>query len=124
MRYENIDIPDNYTTYKRIHLAAILLYLAFPAIVILDITMSLGNLIIFRIAGIPRLKRSNYIKPWSRLKIPNSNIWFKLGCVYCSYANGVAYFFRDVAMSVEFLMCPWKQKDRTKITHHRVFNDW
>jgi hypothetical protein len=100
------------------------LYLALPVIVMLDIISILCNSIIFKISGIPRVDRKKYIKPFSRMKLPEATIWYKLGCVYCSYANGVAYYYKDTVMSIEFLYCPWKQKCRTKIHHHNFFNDW
>lgn len=125
VKIENVEIPENYkTNKKRIIIGAILLYLALPVIFMLDLVCIFGNNIIFRIAGIPRLDRKKYIRPFSRFKLPGHSIWYKLGCVYCSYANGVAYYYKDTAMSIEFLYCPWKQKQRTRISHHNFFNDW
>jgi hypothetical protein len=124
MKFENIEVPDKYESRSRIVTAAWLLYLALPVIVALDITSILCNKIIFRMAGIPQIDRKKYIKPFSRMKLPNATIWYKFGCVYCSYANGVAYYYKDTAMSIEVLYCPWKQKDRTRIQHHTLFMDW
>lgn len=125
VKFDSIDVPEKYETSQfRIGTGAWLLYLALPAVVILDVTSILCNQIIFRIVGIPRLSRKKYIKPFSRLKLPNVSIWYKIGCVYCSYSNGVAYYFKDTAMSTEVLYCPWKQKVRTRISHHNLFNDW
>jgi hypothetical protein len=119
-----IETPDYYKSTFRIGLAAWLLYLALPAVIFIDIILILGNHIIFPLVGIPKINRSDYIKPFSRSKLMNVSIWYKLGCIYCSYTNGVAYYFQVIAMKIEFLYCPWKQKDKTKISHHRFFKDW
>lgn len=105
-------------------LGAWLLYLALPSVVFLDIVAILCNIIVFPLVGIPKIQRNDYIKPFSRRRLPGASIWYKIGCIYCSYANGVAYYFQLTAMKTEFLYCPWKQKDQTKISHHRFFKDW
>lgn len=124
MKYENVEIPDTYKIGASSNVAAILLWIGLPIVILLDIGVSLANISSSRLAGTPKLDRSKYIKPWSRFNVPGIPLFRKMGCVYCSYANGVAYFFRDFAMSAEFLYCPWKQKDRTRISHHKIFNDW
>lgn len=120
----NLDIPEAYKSTFRVRCGAWILYLALPAIVIVDIMAVLCNNIVFPLVGIPKIKRKDYIRPFSRAKLLEVSIWYKLGCVYCSYANGVAYYFQMIAMKTEFLYCPWKQKDKTKISHHRFFQDW
>lgn len=120
----SIEIPDVYKSPFRIGLGAWLLYLALPAIIFLDIVAILCNAIVFPLVGIPKVKRKDYIRPFSRAKLLEVSIWYKIGCIYCSYANGVAYYFQMIAMKTEFLYCPWKQKDKTKISHHRFFQDW
>jgi hypothetical protein len=117
-------VSENYKSRFRIEIGAVLLYLLLPAVVFIDLSAILCNNTIFRIVGIPRTKRKDYIRPFSRFKLPEVSMWYKLGCVYCSYANGVAYYVQVTTMKIEFLYCPWKQKNKTKISHHRFFKDW
>lgn len=120
----SIELPEKYESYLRVIIGATLLYLAFPLIALLDIFSVLCNNVIFPLVGIPKIKRKDYVRPFSRFKLVQASIWYRVGCVYCSYANGVACYFQVIAMKVEFLYCPWKQKDQTKIPHHRFFQDW
>ena len=119
-----IELPENYSSEFRIAVGGFSLYLILPFVMMIDIVGVIVNNAVFPIVGIPKLKRSNYVRPFSRWKLMDRNLWYKLGCVYCSYANGVAYYFQAVAMKTEFLYCPWKQKENTKISHHRLFKEW
>lgn len=124
MIYPDIEIPETYNTNKRLVAGAWILYTALPAIFLMDLFCIIGNNFLFKLIGIPPVSRKEYIRPFSRRYLPGVSTWYKLGCMYCSYANGVAYYFQVTAMKIEFLYCPWKQKDRTKIYHHRFFKDW
>lgn len=119
-----IEIAESYQSPFRIGFGAWLLYLALPAVALIDLVAAFSNNIIFPLVGISKIKRKDYVRPFSRIKLLEASIWYKIGCVYCSYANGVAYYFQLTTMKLEFLYCPWKQKDKTKISHHRFFKDW
>lgn len=108
----------------RINFTGYLLFLLFPFFVFIDIGLCIMNYILFRFVNITVLKRSDYIKPFSRWKLPHKSFKYRLGCVYCSYANGLMYFGKDLVMSLEFLYCPWKQKQKTKIEHHQIYQEW
>lgn len=125
MKYGNVQGKDWYTNNVwRIRFVGWFLLLLFPCFVFFDIIFSFINYVLFRISNITIIKRSDYIKPFSRWKLPHKSFLYRLGCVYCSYANGLAYFAKDVTMSIEFLYCPWKQKQKTKIEHHKIYKDW
>lgn len=123
IKFNDIQNKEWYTSLWRIKILGYILFLFLPVFLIFDCFLILHNYVFFKIANIESLKRSNYINIWSRFKIKKDFIT-KLGCVYCSYVNGLAYFYKDIAMSYEMLFCPWKQKQITKIEHHHVFKDW
>ena len=50
----------------------------------------------------------------------------KVGCAYCSYANGLAAFFREVAARTEVCWCPIKHARRVlgPHPHYQGFADF
>jgi hypothetical protein len=123
IKFNNVKNKEWYTSLWRLKILGYFLFLLLPIFLAIDLFLIINNYLLFKVANIDSLKRSDYIKIWSRFKVKTSFIR-KLGCVYCSYVNGLAYFYRDIAMSYEMLFCPFKQKEITKIEHHNVFKDW
>jgi len=51
--------------------------------------------------------------------LPYLNIIEKFNCLYCSYANGVAAYTREVAARTEQYWCPIKHARRIRSAHER-----
>ena len=91
--------------------------LVFPMLV-MDLSVSLYQAICFRIYGIPRVKRSDYFVI-DRHQLSYLNIFEKINCVYCGYANGLFAYARQVASRTEQYWCPIKHARRILDPHAR-----
>ena len=91
--------------------------LLFPML-LLDATVCLYQALCFPLYGIARVRRRNY---WSadRTHLPYLNLIEKINCAYCTYANGLAAFFREVAGRTEQYWCPVKHARRLRHPHSR-----
>lgn len=74
---------------------------------LLDLCISIYQHICFRLYGIPRVRRSDYIV-LDRHYLSYLNGIEKLNCVYCGYGNGVAAFVTEVISRTEQYWCPIK----------------
>jgi len=105
--------------------ASILNILTFPIIwlclvpaLFLDIVVSIYHSICFRIYGIPRVKRSDYIV------IDHQNLaylnWIeKMNCIYCSYFNGLIAWIQEIGARSEQYWCPIKHARKLSSIHGR-----
>ena len=80
--------------------------------------MSLYQAICFRVYGIPQVRRRDYLV-FDRKSLAYLNAMEKLNCAYCSYANGVIAYVREVAARTEQYWCPIKQARRVIGRHAR-----
>jgi len=124
IKFNEIENKEWYTSLSRIRTLGIILLIISPFFVLLDLFFSFNNYVLFKIANIKSLKRSQYIKPLSRMKLKDKSLLFRIGCVYCAYVNGLAYFIKDIALSYEMLFCPWINKNNDKVEHYKVFKQW
>jgi len=90
-----------------------------------DLVMTIYQAICFPIYGIPRVKRSDYIK-LDRRHLAYLNWAEKLNCEYCGYANGVLACASEIAARTEQYWCPIKHALRMKSMHsrYRFFFDY
>ena len=84
----------------------------------LDIVVSFYHSICFRIYGIPRVRRSDYIV------IDHQNLaylnWIeKVNCVFCSYFNGLIAWVQEIAARTEQYWCPIKHARKLSTIHSR-----
>jgi len=95
----------------------VIFMLLFPML-LLDAVVCLYQALCFPLYGIARVRRRNY---WSadRSHLPYLNLIEKVNCAYCSYANGLAAFFREVAARTEQYWCPIKNARRNRQPHSR-----
>jgi hypothetical protein len=56
---------------------------------------------------------------FDRGDLPYLNAMEKFNCFYCSYANGLAGYFREVAARTEQYWCPIKHARRIRNAHQR-----
>jgi hypothetical protein len=73
-------------------------------IAIVDIFAVFYNHTGFRICGIPRVKRANYVRI-DRHKLQYLTLWQKFGCLYCGYANGVLQYCVETGARLETYWC-------------------
>jgi hypothetical protein len=87
-------------------------------IALTDLFMSVYQAICFPIYGIPKVRRSDYIK-LDRRHLAYLNWAEKLNCEYCGYANGVIACATEIAARTEQYWCPIKHALRMKSMHSR-----
>lgn len=97
-------------------LVSIGIYVMFFAIVVIDLLVFLFQSIVFPLLGLEKISRSEFIVI-DRHKLQYLNFFEKLGCVYCSYANGVAAYYSEVAGATESYYCPIKHARRVRKPH-------
>lgn len=99
-------------------LAAPLIYLAVPLLLVLDLFLLGYQTIVFPAYRIPKARRSDYIV-LDRGDLPYLNLFEKVACVYCGYANGLASYFREIAARTEQYFCPIKHARKVLAAHDR-----
>ncbi len=88
-----------------------------PALIV-DIFVSIYQMICFPIYKIPKVKRSDYII------MDRYNLFYldkveKINCWYCEYFNGVIAYARETAARTEQYWCPIKHSKALKDKHSR-----
>lgn len=106
-------------------LTAPLIYSMVVPIALLDIWITLYQVVCFRIYGIPRVRRSKYIVI-DRQHLAYLNAIEKLNCVYCGYSNGVFAYVREIGGRTEQYWCPIRHARRVRAPHehYRHFVDY
>lgn len=97
--------------------APLIYSLIFPFLV-LDLWVSIYQAVCFRVYGIAQVERHRYLV-FDRTALPYLNALEKLNCAYCSYANGIVAYVREVAGRTEQYWCPIKHARRVLGTHPR-----
>ena len=94
-------------------------------ILLLDLFVTIYQAICFPVYGIPKVKRSDYIR-LDRRHLAYLNWVEKLNCEYCGYANGVIASASKIAARTEQYWCPIKHALRMKSRHsrYRFFFDY
>lgn len=99
-------------------LVAPLIYFGVIPFLLLDLFLSAYQLFCFPIYGIPRVLRADYFF-YDREDLPYLNLVERVNCLYCSYGNGLAGYFREIAARTEQYWCPIKHARRIKAAHSR-----
>lgn len=89
----------------------------FPA-VFMDIVVSSYQAICFRVYGIPRVSRSDYIII-DRHNLQYLNPVEKINCMYCGYFNGLIAYVQEIAARTEQYWCPIKHARKMATIHSR-----
>jgi hypothetical protein len=92
------------------------IYAMIVPIVLLDLAGQLYQAICFPAYGIPKVRRRDYLV-FDRHHLAYLNALEKLNCAYCSYANGVMAFMREVVARTEIYWCPIKHARRVLGAH-------
>lgn len=99
-------------------LTAPVIYAMVVPFALLDFSVSIYQAVCFRIYGLPRVRRGRYIV-FDRHKLSYLNAIEKLNCLYCSYANGVIAYSREIAARTEQYWCPIKHAHKVLDPHRR-----
>lgn len=101
------------------------IYAVIVPLVLLDLFVSLYQAICFPVYGIAKVRRGEYLI-FDRHHLAYLNALEKLNCAYCSYANGLIAYVREIASRTEEYWCPIKHARRTVGAHARYagFEDY
>ena len=101
-------------------LSAPVIYALVLPLILLDLSLSLYQFICFPIYRIRKVARGDFIV-FDRHHLAYLNAVEKLNCSYCSYANGVIAYGREIASRTEERWCPIKHAGRVRGVHHRYY---
>ena len=99
-------------------LTAPVIYANIVPLMLLDACMSLYQAICFPVYRIPRVRRGEYLR-FDRSHLAYLNWIEALNCRYCSYANGLIAYVREIASRTEQYWCPIKHALRIADPHQR-----
>jgi len=99
-----------------IALSAFIIYPLIIPLVLLDIFVTIYQAICFPIYGIEKVHRKDYLI-FDRYHLAYLNILQKVNCAYCSYANGVIGYVREIGGRTEQYWCPIKHAKRLINAH-------
>jgi hypothetical protein len=85
---------------------------------LLDVWVSLYQHVCFPVYGMATVRRSAYVV-FDRAHLAYLNPVERFNCLYCSYANGVIGYVREVASLTEQYWCPIKHARRILGAHGR-----
>ena len=102
-------------------LVAPVIYAVLIPTVLMDIFVSLYQMICFPVYRIPKIKRSDYIV-FDRHRLGYLNWIERMNCDYCAYVNGVIAYTRELAGRTEQYFCPIRHALAVKGLHPRHAN--
>ena len=97
-------------------LTAPVIYGALLPLVVLDLAVSLYQAVCFPIYGIPKIRRRAYFV-YDRAQLPYLNWIERMNCLYCSYANGLLSYVKEIVGRTEQYWCPIKHAQRLADPH-------
>jgi hypothetical protein len=99
-------------------LTAPVIYSLLLPLIVLDVWITMYQWVCFPIYGVPRVSRREYFAI-DRHKLAYLNGIEKVNCTFCSYANGLIAYVRDVAARTELYWCPIKHARTIRSPHQR-----
>lgn len=106
-------------------LTAPVIYAGVVPFFLLDVFVTAYQAVCFPVYGIAKVRRADYVV-FDRHHLAYLNALEKLNCAYCSYANGLIAYVREIAARTEQYWCPIKHARRVIGTHARyaTFDDY
>jgi hypothetical protein len=106
-------------------ITAPVIYAMIVPFVLLDLFVTVYQAVCFPVYGIPKVKRADYFA-FDRGHLAYLNALEKLNCAYCSYANCLIAYVREIAARTEQYWCPIKHARRVTGSHERYmrFDDY
>ncbi|MDQ1362329.1 MAG: hypothetical protein QG652_189 [Pseudomonadota bacterium] len=99
-------------------LALPVIYAMIIPLLLMDIFISVYHAICFPVYGIPKIRRNDYIV-FDHQHLAYLNAIEKLNCIYCSYANGLIAYAREITARTEQYFCPIKHARKILGSHER-----
>lgn len=99
-------------------LTAPVIYSMIVPLALLDLWATVFQAVCFRVYGIPRVRRIDYIA-LDRRRLAYLNWIEALNCAYCGYGNGVIAYVREISSRTEQYWCPIKHAVRITDPHRR-----
>jgi len=99
-------------------LTAPVIYSLIIPLAILDLFLFVFQAVCFPAYGIKRVRRSDYVV-FDRHHLAYLNLIEKINCAFCSYANGLFAYAREIASLTEAYWCPIKHAKRLQGVHSR-----
>lgn len=106
-------------------LTAPLIYSLVVPLALADLWITIYQWLCFPVYGIARVRRRDYFA-LDRHKLGYLNAIEKVNCTYCSYANGMLAYVREIAARTEQYWCPIKHGRRVRSPHaaYPLFADY
>lgn len=106
-------------------ITAPVIYMMIVPFVLLDLFITIYQSICFPVYKIPKVRRADYFV-FDRHHLAYLNAIEKLNCAYCSYANCLIAYAREIAARTEQYWCPIKHAKRMVGAHSRyvLFDDY
>lgn len=117
-KFKQAIMPWLFSSRIRNILSSPFIYAMVIPIAFFDLTITLYQHICFRLYGIRRVKRSDYVV-MDRHQLAYLNGIEKLNCIYCGYGNGVVAYSREVIARTEQYWCPIKHARKVVGSHRR-----
>jgi hypothetical protein len=102
-------------------ITAPIIYSMIVPLIMVDILVNLYQTCCFPIYKITKVKRSHYIV-FDRHHLAYLNIFERLHCIYCAYANGLIAYSQEILARTEQYFCPIKHAHKVLGTHARYRN--
>jgi hypothetical protein len=99
-------------------LTAPVIYAAGVSLLLLDLAVTTYQAVCFPVYGIRKVARGDYFV-FDRGQLAYLNLFERFNCAYCSYANGLIAYVREIASRTEQYWCPIKHAKRMKDAHAR-----
>jgi hypothetical protein len=99
-------------------MTAPIIYSVFVPFLLLDLWVSVYQAVCFRAWDIGRVRRRDYFAI-DRHRLAYLNGVEKVNCLFCSYANGLIAYVREIAARTEAYWCPIRHARHVRGTHHR-----
>jgi hypothetical protein len=99
-------------------LSSPLIYACALPFLMLDAAVAVYQAVCFPIYGIPKVRRKDYLV-FDRGRLAYLNTIEKVGCIYCSYANGLLGLISEIAARTEQHFCPIRHAHRLARMHSR-----
>ena len=99
-------------------ISAPVIYAMIVPFVILDLAISVYQLLCFPLYRIAKVKRRRYLAV-DRHQLSYLNSIEKLNCVYCGYVNGLVAYSREIVARTEQYWCPIKHARKVLDPHRR-----
>jgi hypothetical protein len=102
-------------------MTAPVIYSVLVPFLLLDAWVTLFQAVCFRAWGIRRVRRRDFFAI-DRHRLPYLNAVEKAHCLFCSYANGLLAYVREIAARTEQYWCPIRHGRRVRAAHDRYLS--